>query len=65
MSLLLLEKSGLLENDDIVVSRKDNSYVFTAVVKKPFNPKKANGVEQMLKKAGAGNIQKIKSNAFE
>lgn len=49
-------KSGLLENDDIVVSRRANSYVLTAVGKtKLHNLKKANGLEKMLKKAGAGN----------
>lgn len=51
-----LKHSGLLENDDIVVSRRANSYVLTAVAKtKTYNSKKANGLETMLKKAGAGN----------
>lgn len=51
-------KSGLLENDDIVVSRRANSYVLTAVAKtKIHNLKKANGLETMLKKAGAGNYK--------
>lgn len=50
-----LKQSGLLENDDIVVSRRANSYVLTAVAKTKFyNSKKANGLETMLKKAGAG-----------
>lgn len=43
-------QSGLLENDDIIVSRRANSYVFTAVAKK------GNGPEAMLKKAGAEGI---------
>lgn len=43
-------QSGLLENDDIIVSRRANSYVFTAVAKKN------NGPEAMLKKAGADGI---------
>lgn len=51
-----LKLSGLLENDDIVVSRRANSYVLTAVGKtKVHNTKlRANGLETMLKKAGAG-----------
>lgn len=52
-----LKQSGLLENDDIVVSRRANSYVLTAVAKtKTYNSKKTNGLENMLKKAGAGNL---------
>lgn len=49
-----VNSSGLLENDNIVVSRKDNCYIFSAVVKKPFSTRKLNGAETMLKKAGAG-----------
>lgn len=61
-----LKSSGLLENDDIVVSRRANSYVLTsgsgsgsgsgvAGKKKLHNTKlRANGLETMLKKAGAG-----------
>lgn len=55
-----MRKSGLLDNDNIVVSRKANSYVLTAVVqtkenKRTYNAaKKLNGAEAMLKKAGAG-----------
>lgn len=57
-----LKLSGLLENDNIVVSRRANSYVLTSVgaggaaKKKPHIVKqRANGLETMLKKAGAGN----------
>lgn len=51
----ILKQSGLLENDDIVVSRKDNSYVLTAVPKKTYTAaKKINGAQAMLNKAGAG-----------
>lgn len=56
----LVRKSGLLDNDNIVVSRKANSYVLTAVVqtkenKRTYNSaKKLNGAEAMLKKAGVG-----------
>lgn len=52
-----LKQSALLENEDIIVSRRANSYVLTAVTKgKTYqaSAKKANGVEKMLKKAGAG-----------
>lgn len=57
-----LKLSGLLENDNIVVSRRANSYVLTSVgaagagVKKKLHnvKQRANGLETMLKKAGAG-----------
>lgn len=49
-----VSNSGLLESEDIVVSRKDNCYVLTAIAKKPQNTKKINGAETLLKRAGAG-----------
>lgn len=57
--------SGLLENDDIVVSRRANSYVFTAVAKKTYQPKKANGLEAMLRKAGAEGITVTTIKTFD
>lgn len=76
-----LKLSGLLENDNIVVSRRANSYVLTSVgsgsggassgggggKKKLHNTKlRANGLETMLKKAGAGifKISNEKENDF-
>lgn len=59
-----LKNDGLLENDDIVVSRRANSYVLTAVGSKTktYNPKlKTNGMETMLKKAGAGKFHSFSS----
>lgn len=71
-----LKLSGLLENDDIVVSRRANSYVLTSVgsggssvvtgKKKLHNTKlRANGLETMLKKAGAGNFSNFHRLKFE
>lgn len=70
-----LKASGLLENDDIVVSRRANSYVLTSVgsggssnvagKKKLHNTKlRSNGLETMLKKAGAGNFNTSTSALF-
>lgn len=70
-----LKLSGLLENDDIVVSRRANSYVLTSVgsagnsssaagKKKLHNTKlRSNGLETMLKKAGAGNFNMFSASS--
>lgn len=67
----LVRKSGLLDNDNIVVSRKANSYVLTAVLqtkennKRTYNSaKKLNGAEAMLKNAGVGKSMYLDLTAY-